>query len=50
VLTIGTGIAAGSKNAEAVGDAFWRLHAHRETSGLGRQATAEPTEITQSPG
>jgi short-subunit dehydrogenase len=27
VLTIGTGIAAGSKNAEAVGDAFWRLHA-----------------------
>jgi len=27
VLTIGTGIAAGSKNAEAVADAFWRLHA-----------------------
>src|SRR3979490_2386776 len=27
VLTLGTGIAAGSKNAEAVGDAFWRLHA-----------------------
>src|SRR3979490_2630681 len=27
VLTIGTGIAAGSKNAEAVGDAFWRLPA-----------------------
>jgi short-subunit dehydrogenase len=27
VLTIGIGIAARSKNAEAVGDAFWRLHA-----------------------
>ena len=27
VLTIRTGIAAGSKNAEAVADAFWRLHA-----------------------
>jgi short-subunit dehydrogenase len=27
VLTIGTGIAPGSKNAEAVGEAFWRLHA-----------------------
>ncbi|MDB5408655.1 MAG: short-chain dehydrogenase/reductase [Rhodospirillales bacterium] len=27
VLTIGTGIAPGSKSAEAVGDAFWRLHA-----------------------
>jgi short-subunit dehydrogenase len=27
VLTIGTGIAPGSKKAEAVGDAFWRLHA-----------------------
>ncbi len=27
VLTIRTGIAAGSKSAEAVGDAFWRLHA-----------------------
>jgi NADPH:quinone reductase-like Zn-dependent oxidoreductase len=27
VLTIGTGIAPESKNAEAVGEAFWRLHA-----------------------
>jgi len=27
VLTIGTGIAPGSKSAEAVGEAFWRLHA-----------------------
>ena len=27
VLTIGTGIAPGSKSAEAVGDAFWSLHA-----------------------
>jgi short-subunit dehydrogenase len=27
LLTIGTGIAPGSKGAEAVGDAFWRLHA-----------------------
>jgi short-subunit dehydrogenase len=27
VLTIGTGIAPRSKNAEAVGDAFWSLHA-----------------------
>jgi short-subunit dehydrogenase len=27
VLTIGTGITPGSKSAEAVGDAFWRLHA-----------------------
>jgi short-subunit dehydrogenase len=27
VLTIGTGIAPGSKSADAVGDAFWRLHA-----------------------
>jgi short-subunit dehydrogenase len=27
VLTIGTGVAPGSKSAEAVGDAFWRLHA-----------------------
>ena len=26
VLTIGTGIAPGSKSAEAVGQAFWRLH------------------------
>ena len=26
VLTIGTGIAPGSKSAEAVGKAFWRLH------------------------
>ncbi len=27
VLTIGTAIAPGSKSAEAVGEAFWRLHA-----------------------
>jgi hypothetical protein len=27
VLTIGTGITPGSKSAEAVGEAFWRLHA-----------------------
>jgi hypothetical protein len=27
VLTIATSIAAGSKDADAVGEAFWRLHA-----------------------
>jgi short-subunit dehydrogenase len=27
VLTIGTGITPGSKSAEGVGEAFWRLHA-----------------------
>ena len=29
VLTIGTAITPGSKGAEAVGEAFWRLHAQR---------------------
>jgi hypothetical protein len=33
MLTIGTAVAGGSKNAEAVGDAFWRLHAQPRDQG-----------------
>ena len=48
VMTIGTDIAPGSKNAEAVGEAF-AYTPSRETNGCGKPATAEPPVITSTP-
>jgi len=48
VLTIGTGIAPESKNAEAVGEVF-AYTPSRETNGCGKPATVEPPVITSKP-
>jgi short-subunit dehydrogenase len=50
VLTIGTAIAPGSKSAEAVGEAFWRLHAQPRDqwvweANYGRAATSHAKAV-----